>query len=238
MILDIVIPVYNEGKGIEPVLQYLKTVVKTSHRIYVCYDQDSDTTLPYLKPFQEENMAIQLLKNKGKGAHGAVLTGLHTSQSPYVLVFPADDTVNAGIIDLMVEKAQGGARIVCASRFMEGGSMVGCPWLKAALVRTANFTLRTFARLPTHDSTNGFRLFSRQVIDTIPIESTEGFTYSLELLVKCDRRGWKIEEVPAKWIERSEGKSKFRVFQWIPAYLRWYLYGFMNIFIRKPNDKS
>ena len=114
--------------------------------------------------------------------------------------------------------------------------MEGCPWLKAAMVRTASFTLRTFARLPTHDSTNGFRLFSRQVIDTIAIQSTEGFTYSLELLVKCDRLGWRVDEVPARWIERSQGKSRFQVIRWAPAYLRWYIYGLLNIFLRKRND--
>ena len=43
--------------------------------------------------------------------------------------------------------------------------MVGCPWLKAMLVRGGNFTLHHLARLPTRDATNGFRLFSRRVVD-------------------------------------------------------------------------
>ena len=45
--------------------------------------------------------------------------------------------------------------------------MVGAPPLKAALVRAANFTLHHFARLPTTDASNGFRMFSRRVIDGI-----------------------------------------------------------------------
>jgi dolichol-phosphate mannosyltransferase len=70
----------------------------------------------------------------------------------------ADDDYNAGIIDAMVAKGESGCDIVCAARFMPGGSMVGCPWFKAALVRTGNFTLRHLGRLPTRDATNGFRL--------------------------------------------------------------------------------
>ena len=46
-----------------------------------------------------------------------------------------------------------------------GGGMVGCRWLKTFLVRTAAFTLYDVARLPTRDAVNGFRLFSRRVIE-------------------------------------------------------------------------
>jgi dolichol-phosphate mannosyltransferase len=116
---------------------------------------------------------------------------------------------------------------------MPGGAMVGCPWLKAALVRTANFTLRHVARLPTHDASNGFRLFSRRVVDTIVIESDQGFCYSIELLVKAHRLGWRIGEVPTRWCERTHGTSRFRVLKWLPAYLRWYRYAFATTFLRQ-----
>jgi dolichol-phosphate mannosyltransferase len=224
--LDIVIPVYNEGAGIAPVLESLASSVKTPFRTYICYDRDDDTTLPYLKPFMDKGMAITPLKNKGVGAQGAVLTGFRTSTAPWVIMLPADDTVNARILDQMVEEARKGAEIVCASRFMEGGKMEGCPWLKAVLVRTASFTLYHLARLPTHDATNGFRLFSRRVLDTITIESSTGFTYSLELLVKVHLLGWKIAEVPAEWYERTQGRSRFKVLSWVPSYLKWYFYAF------------
>jgi hypothetical protein len=104
--------------------------------------------------------------------------------------------------------------------------MQGCPWLKAALVRTAAFTLYHLARVPSRDPTNGLRLFSRRVLSRIPIESTKGFTFSLELLAKAHRLGWQVGEVPAHWFERSAGGSRFQVVRWIPAYLRWYLYCF------------
>jgi hypothetical protein len=117
---------------------------------------------------------------------------------------------------------------------MPGGCMVGCPWLKAVLVRTAAFTLYHVARLPTRDPTSGFRLFSRRVIDGIVVESDSGFCYSIELLVKCHRLGWPVAEVPARWFERKQGQSRFRVLNWLPAYLRWYAYAFATTFLRLP----
>jgi hypothetical protein len=138
------------------------------------------------------------------------------------------------MLDAMVARAEEGCAIVCASRFMRGGSMTGCPWLKAALVRSANFTLYYLAGLPTHDASNGFRLFSRRVLDTIVIESDRGFCYSIELLVKSHRLGLNIGEVPARWFERQAGQSRFRVLRWLPAYLRWYLYAFATTWLRRP----
>ena len=103
--------------------------------------------------------------------------------------------------------------------------MAGCPWLKSVLVRTASFTLYWFSSIPIRDASNGFRLFSRKILNTILIESSHGPSYSLELLVKTHRLGMKIEEVPSSWFERTKGKSRFQVLRWLPYYVRWYLYG-------------
>ncbi len=234
--LDIIIPVYNEGANIVPTMRALARSVKTPSRILICYDREDDNTLPAIRNNRESfsSLTIEFVRNRGRGAHGAVLTGFSASTAPFILVFPADDDFNAGIIDAMVAEATKGCDIVCASRFMAGGSMVGCPWLKAALVRAASFTLYYVARLPTHDASSGFRLFSRRVLDEIEIESERGFCYSIELLVKCHRLHWRIGEVPAQWFERTRGASRFRVIKWLPDYLRWYIYAFATTYLRRP----
>ena len=113
--------------------------------------------------------------------------------------------------------------------------MEGCSWLKNLLVRVASATLYLLARLSAHDATNGFRLFSRRVLDTIELESTKGFTFSLELLVKCHRLGWRISEIPALWFERKTGSTgRFRILAWLPVYLRWYGYAFATTYLRRP----
>ncbi len=70
-------------------------------------------------------------------------------------------------------------------------------------------------------------------MDEIAIESDQGFCYSIELLVKCHRLGWRIGEVPAQWFERAHGSSRFRVIRWLPAYLRWYRYAFATTYLRR-----
>src|SRR5262249_16502218 len=175
--LDIVIPVYNEGRQIVAVLAGLARAVKTPARVLICYDREEDDTLPALRanPQAYARPPLQLVRNARGGAPAALLAGLANRPPPLLLMFPADDHSNAPMVDRMVELARGGCDIVCPSRFMPGGAMIGCPWLKAVLVRSANFTLRHIARLPTTDASNGFRLFSRRAIDRIAIESSEGF---------------------------------------------------------------
>jgi dolichol-phosphate mannosyltransferase len=234
--LDIIIPVYNEGANILQTLQSIISSVKTPSRILICYDREDDDTLPAITDNRDAlgALTIDFVRNHRRGAHAAVLTGFTASEAPFAVVFPADDDYNAGILDAMVAQAESGCDIVCASRFMPGGSMVGCPWLKATLVRGGNFTLHHLARLQTRDASNGFRLFSRRAMDEIVIESDRGFCYSIELLVKCHRLGWRIGEVPARWFERAHGSSRFQVMRWLPAYLRWYFYAFATTYLGRP----
>ena len=234
--LDIVIPVYNEGRNIAGVLSALAREVKTPARVLICYDRDDDDTLPAVRnnPGAYAGLPVEFVRNRGGGAHSAVMAGFAASRAPFIAAYPADDDFNPPILDRMVTLARGGCDIVCASRFMPGGAMKDCPWLKAVLVRSAAFTLHHVARLPTHDATSGFRLFSRRVIEQIAIESDQGFCYSIELLVKTHRLGWRIGEVPALWYERKVGTSRFRVLKWLPAYLRWYAYAFATTFLRRP----
>lgn len=229
--LDIIIPVYNEGENIISVLNSLKQHVKTPFRVLICYDNEDDNTLPSLNDAKNIGIEILTVRNRGVGAHSAVTTGFSYSNASAVIVFPADDTYNAGIIDQMYEKFREGNDIVAASRFANGGCLEGCPFPKSFLVRAASFSLHFFARIPIKDASNGFRLFSRKLIDTVQIESTIGFTYSIELLMKCHRLGWGIAEVPALWYERTKGRSRFRLMKWLPHYLRWYIYGFATTYL-------
>src|ERR1017187_6240525 len=187
--LAIVIPVYNEGANILRTLQSIARAVTTPKRALICYDREDDDTLSAIRNKRETfgDLAIDFVRNRGRGARSAVLSGFAASKAPFAVFLPADDDYNAGIVDAMLACAETGCDIVCASRFMAGGSMVGCPWLKALHVRTGNFTLYHLARLPTRDASNGFRLFSRRTMDEIAVESDRGFCYSIELLGKCYR---------------------------------------------------
>lgn len=230
--LDIVIPVYNEGENILELLAALNREVQTPIRVFICYDFDGDSTLPALEKIKV-NFEIVLVKNRGKGVHAAIMTGLETSNSPAVLVFGSDEANNAAIIDKMYAKFKQGCDVVVASRLAREGEMSGGPRFKSFVVTVASFILRRFAGLPATDATYAWRLFSRRILDSIEIESTAGFTYAIELLVKAHRLRLKVTEVPARWIMRKAGKSRFNFRKWLPHYARWFFYALGTTYLRK-----
>ena len=122
--VDIVIPVYNEGQQIVAVLESLRTHVRSRFRVLICYDFDEDDTLRALETYDAPFELVRV-KNRGRGAHAAVLSGFAASEADAVIVFPADDDYNAPRLDGMIAMRAAGCEIVAASRFIPGGAMVG-----------------------------------------------------------------------------------------------------------------
>ena len=230
--LDIVVPIYNEGEKIVRLFEKFEEIIKTNFRVLLCYDSEEDNVFENKKYFDKFSFKIVFVKNPLKGPCSAIKKGLYFGNSDCVIVYPADDFLNINIIDRMYFEFKENNDVVVASRFIKGGSMRGCPMLKSILVRTASATLYFFSSIPVRDASNGFRLFSRKLLNMVEIESNVGFAYSLELLAKCNRLKLKISEVPAQWEERSEGSSRFRIFKWLPEYLRWYFYGISTTWFR------
>ena len=231
--LEIIIPIYNEGKNVIKLLKHFEDFVKTKIRILLCYDLDNDDIFNYKDELKKFKFEILFVKTVDSGPCAAIKKGLYFGNSDCVIVYPADDFLNINIIDKMYLEFKNGSDIVVASRFMKGGSMKGCPLLKSILVRTASTTLYFFSSIPVRDASNGFRLFSRRLLRTVYIESKVGFAYSLELLVKCKRLKFNIFEIPAKWEERSHGSSRFKIFKWLPEYLQWYFYGLSTTWLKR-----
>ena len=61
--LSVVLPVYNEGEAVEPVLRALTAAVRTPHEILVVYDFDADTTVPVVARLAAELPAIRGHRN-------------------------------------------------------------------------------------------------------------------------------------------------------------------------------
>jgi dolichol-phosphate mannosyltransferase len=222
--LSIVIPVYNEAERVEPVLRALDAGVRTPKEIVVVWDFDADTTRPVVERLATEIAGLRGHRNDlGRGVLNAMRAGIATARGPLVLISMADGSDEPHVVDLMVARARSGADVVSASRYMRGGKQIGGPRLKRLLSRVAGLTLHWFGGVATHDPTNNFKLYRRDFLETVTIESGAGFELALELTVKATLAGRRVAEVPTTWRDRTAGESRFRLRQWLPHYLRWYL---------------
>lgn len=235
--LDIVVPVYNEGKNIRTQLLKVEKCIKSAKRVLIVYDFEEDDTLPSLKTVEPElSYPIIRIRNKyGRGALNAIKTGLEEAGSEAVLVMMADLSDSIEIVDRMHEMiVTGEADLVCGSRYMKGGKQHGGPVLKGLFSRMAGVTLHLFSGIPTHDVTNSFKMYRKKMLDSITIESNGGFEIGMEITVKAYLSGYTIKEIPSEWFDRSEGKSNFHMWKWMPHYLHWY---FLCIFSPKVKNR-
>ena len=88
--------------------------------------------------------------------------------SDYILVLPADDNYNTVNLQKMFDMMKDNKiDVLCPDRFIEKDSIENGPFLKFLIVRIVNFSLYYIADIKTKDGTNGFRFFSRKVIDEL-----------------------------------------------------------------------
>jgi hypothetical protein len=133
-----------------------------------------------------------------------------------VLITMADGSDEPHVVEPMLALARSGADVVSASRYMRGGHQHGGPLLKRLMSRVAGLSLHWVGGVGTHDPTNNFKLYSRRLLDTTPIESEAGFELALELTVKATLAGRPVAEVPTTWRDRTAGESNFKLRKWLP----------------------
>ena len=230
MNLDILIPVYNEQELILNTLNFIDKDVNTPSNILICYDYDEDPSLLEIKKFSSNKHKIILIKNEGSGVADAIKTGILKSTSDFLLIYNADDAHNSKTIDKMVDLGKKGNDVIAPSRYIKGGASKGVRKSKAFIAFIGSWFCYYILKSPIRDITYCFRMFSRKVIENFDIESTQGFTIVLEYTVKAHRKNFKIIEIPGAYIERTKGKSKFKLFTWLPFYFRWVIYLFITNF--------
>ena len=226
--LHIVVPVYNEGANFPALRSAITGAIHSPFEVFVVYDFDEDNTIPAVREvIQQGDTRFHLIKNSvGRGVVGALRTGFGAATRGPVLVVMGDLSDDLGKVDEMVDLYRQGYHLVTASRYMPGGELRGGPFLKRNLSKFAGLSLRWFRGLPTSDATNAFKLYDAEMLNAMKLESRGGFELSLEITVKAFLAGYRIVEIPTIWRDRTAGESRFRLWHWLPLYLRWYFYAF------------
>ena len=228
MTATIVIPVFNESENILKTLDAIAQKVNGEYELVIVYDSEDDSTLTALDAAPQLPLQVTRLRNLyGRGALNAIKSGMEYAKSKYVIVTMADLSDPPEVINAMIEQAEKEqSDIVCASRYMRGGKQIGGSFIKGMMSRCAGLSLHYLAGLPTHDPTNSFKLYRKEFLQKVTIESTGGFELGIELVVKAWKNGAKVTETPTTWQDRVGGKSNFQLRKWLPHYLHWYFAAF------------
>jgi glycosyltransferase involved in cell wall biosynthesis len=224
MKLSIIVPAHNEEENIGQVIEQIEDRIKFPFELIVVNDHSADKTSEIVVGLTKKFNNIILIENKlTPGFANAVKTGLVSAKTEVVVPVMGDLCDDLGTIPLMFEKVKEGFGVVCGSRYIKGGERIGGSKVKGFFSFFVGLTMFMFTGIPTRDVANAFKMYRKEVIDSINIEST-GFEISMELALKAYFKGFKITEVPTVWREREKGKSSFKMFNLTPNYSRWYLW--------------
>ena len=225
--VSIVIPVYNEGLEIVACLDRIFEATQIEAEALVVFDSEDDETLPYLREYQEREPRLRpMLNTFGRGPAHAIHYGIVHASSPVAVVTMADGSDDPMQIDQLTRLVERGVVIAAASRYARTGQQVGGPAFKALLSKFAGISLYHLARVGTRDATNSFKAYSTDFVRAVGIESDKGFEIGIELVAKARRHRLPVAEIPTIWLDRAFGISNFKLWAWIPRYVKWYAYAF------------
>ncbi len=137
--VTVVMPAYNEGEQIIPILDRLFESVRLPCEVLVIVDTDADTTVPVVEEYaQKEHRLRSLVNTYGRGPANAIRFGIDAAAAPVAVVTMADGCDDARQIDDLVRLVERGVAVAAASRYMAGGQQVGGPVLKGTLSKMAS----------------------------------------------------------------------------------------------------
>ena len=225
--VSVIIPAYQEGDSITPVLDRIFAAVESEIEVLVVVDFPDDGTVSAVEKHTHHGSQLKVLVNTyGRGPAQAIRYGIDNAGHDVVVVTMADGSDDPRQIDALARLVERGVVVAAASRYSSGGQQVGGPLLKSLLSGGAGRSLGMLARVGTHDATNSFKAYSRDFIREVGIHSRSGFEIGLELTAKARRLRRPVAEIPTIWLDRTVGDSNFDMKAWIPKYLRWYRFAF------------
>ena len=225
--VSVVIPAYEEGDDIVPVLNRVFESVSLPVEVIVVVDSPDDSTVTTLAGLERDETRLRHVVNTyGRGPANAIRFGVDQAAARVVVVTMADGCDDPRQIDDLTRLVERGVVVAAASRYAPGGQQVGGPLVKASLSRLAGRSLYTFARIGTRDATNSYKAYDTQFVRSVGIHSRHGFEIGLELTAKAKRLRLPVAEIPTIWLDRSFGASNFKLMAWLPRYIHWYFYAF------------
>ncbi len=208
----VIIPTYNERENIVDLTQMILALPHDLHVIIVD-DNSPDGTGEAADALAAREPRVCVIHRAGKlGLGTAYLAGFRAAfarDMSHIMTMDADFSHHPRYIpDLLRRGAE--CDMVIGSRYVPGGGTRHWHWQRVLLSWGANRIARWSLGLEPTDCTAGFRLYRREVLESIALDSifSNGYSFLLELLFKVQRQGWTIGETPILFADRRRGASK------------------------------
>ncbi len=210
----VIIPTYKEKENIEKIILKVLSLEGDFH-ILIIDDGSPDGTADIVKSLQAKHAGkIHLIERGGKlGLGTAYITGFKWAlQHGYKFIFEMDADFSHNPDDLLrlYDACANGADLAIGSRYVKGGQIVNWPWDRIFISKGGALYTKFITWMPVNDPTAGFICYRAEVLRAIPLDRVQfvGYAFQIEMKYRAWKLGFKIKEVPIRFIDRIEGMSK------------------------------
>ncbi|MGA0866721.1 MAG: polyprenol monophosphomannose synthase [Candidatus Nanopelagicaceae bacterium] len=223
----VLVPTYNESEVIERLIIRLSKVRDSLQSgidtgidekpivldLMVIDDNSPDNTAAIVERLGIE--WISLLKRPVKGGLGpAYIAGFKKAlEDDYSLMIEMDADLShqpEELSQMIAPVINDQADLTIGTRWMPGGRVVNWPLYRQLISRLGTSYARLTLRLGLRDVTSGYRVFRREVLESVDLDSIEarGYGFQIEMTLRTLGAGYRVQEVPITFIEREGGVSK------------------------------
>lgn len=205
MLLSIVIPAYNEGERISRTLKSYLEFYKQNIEIIVVLNACEDNTLEIVKNIKKEypntlkflNFRDKILKG------GAIIEGFKIASGELIGFVDADNSTKVTEFNKLFKDIDGFDGII-GSRWMKGSEVINRTFIRKVVSLGFILLVKIIFQLPFLDTQCPAKLFRKSLIkDILPKLKTKNMVFDVELLYYASKSGYKIKEIPIKWVAKS-----------------------------------
>jgi glycosyltransferase involved in cell wall biosynthesis len=210
-VLDIAIPVYNEERALEQSVRALHAHVRAripfSTRLTIVDNASADgTRLIGMRLATElENVRFMHLAEKGRGR--AVRSAWMSSDARVLAYMDVDLSTSLDSLGVLIAPLLSGSSDISIGSRLAPGARVRRSAEREVISRAYNLLLRSVLHTRFRDAQCGFKAIRAQIArHLLPAVRDQGWFFDTELLVIAQRDGFRIHEVPVKWVEDPDSR--------------------------------
>jgi glycosyltransferase involved in cell wall biosynthesis len=205
--VSIIIPAFNEEKGIAAVLKNLKKELETlqdPYEVIVVNDGSIDKTKDVISESKTDIVLINHEFNQGYGA--SLKTGIRNAKFGLIAITDADGTYPNNQIPAMVALAKEGFDMVVGARI---GKNVNIPWIRKPAKWFLGALANYLTGIPIPDLNSGLRIMRREVVERFLKILPNGFSFTTTITLAMLTNGFNVKYMSIDYFSR-EGVSKIR----------------------------
>jgi len=204
------LPTYNERENVE---RMVRALGEHGVSVLVIDDNSPDGTGELADGLARELAHVEVLhRGRKEGLGPAYLAGFRralANGAELILEMDCDFSHDPADVPRLVAAA-GEADLALGSRYVPGGSVGNWGLLRRAVSAGGSLYARLLLGVGVRDLTGGFKCYRRAVLETIDLDaiSSKGYAFQIETTYRALRAGFRVVEVPIRFVDREQGGSK------------------------------